>query len=122
MAFNAPNGIGTIDTAFTSRLNVIRLIGDVLTELDVLRAGFDRGTATRTRLDNLRDEIDTVERKLVRTCIEENTTNFRESGAALKAVNINVRQTIKDVDKVAETLEALVKFLEAAQNIADLAP
>jgi hypothetical protein len=64
------------------QLDVIRLIGDVLTELDVLRADFDRGTANRTRLDNLRDDIDAFERKVVRTSIEENTTNFRESTAA----------------------------------------
>ncbi|MGZ8880375.1 MAG: hypothetical protein ACXW1N_08690 [Halobacteriota archaeon] len=110
------------NTASMSRLDVIGLVGDVLTELDLLRSKFDRGTGRRDELDDYRHQIDAVQRKLVRSVIAENTGAFRERTVSLKAVNDDLRQTITEVDKVVETLQTLVTFLEAAQKVADLAP
>lgn len=122
MATSSETDPGATDINTMSRLDVIRLLGDVITDLDVLRANFDRGTQDRTRLDNLRDDLDTVQRKLVRVVISDNTKKFRDRSTALKIIDRDLSQTIADVDKVADTLTTLVKFLEAAQKIAELAP
>ena len=49
----------------SSRLELIQLIGDVVTEVDVLRSDFRRETKTRKQLDNIRDELDTAKRILI---------------------------------------------------------
>src|SRR5215831_9378010 len=108
-------------TIASSRLELIRLIGDVITEVDVLRSDFRRETKTRKNLDNIRDELDTAQRILVRNVINENTKQFREVTTELKEINEELRETIDDVDKVAETLETLVQFVGVVQKIAELA-
>lgn len=108
-------------TIASSRLELIRLIGDVITEVDVLRSDFRRETKTRKQLDNIRDELDTAQRILVRNVINENTKQFKEVTTELKEVNEELRETIDDVEKVAETLETLIKFVGVVQKIAELA-
>jgi len=108
-------------TIASSRLELIRLIGDVITEVDVLRSDFRRETKTRKQLDNIRDELDTAQRILVRNVINENTKQFKEVTTELKEVNEALRETIDDVEKVAETLETLIKFVGVVQKIAELA-
>ncbi len=110
------------DSKSMTRLELIRLIGDVLTEVDVVRANFMRETATRKRLDNIRDALDTYQRKLVRSVIKDNTKPFKDLTMSLKEVNENLRQTIESVDKIAQTLEELVKFVGVVQKIAELFP
>jgi len=110
------------DSKPMTRLELIRLIGDVLTEVDVVRANFMRETATRKRLDNIRDALDTYQRKLVRSVIKDNTKSFKELTMSLKKVNESLRQTIEAVDKIAQTLEDLVKFVGVVQKIAELMP
>jgi DNA anti-recombination protein RmuC len=105
-----------------TRLELIRIIGDVITEVDVLRSNFKRQTKSRKSLDNIRDELDTSQRKLVRNVIKDNTKQFIELTKSLKEVNEGLRQTIEDVDQVAQTLETLVKFVSVVQKIAELMP
>lgn len=110
------------DTESMTRLELIRSVGDVITEVDVLRADFKRETRTRKSLDNIRDELDTAQRKLVRNVINDNTKQFKEATTSLKEVNADLRESIDDVDRVAETLETLVKFVGVVQKIAEMIP
>lgn len=105
-----------------SRLELIRLIGDVITEIDVLRSNFTRASKNRNKLDNIRDELDTTQRKLVRNVISENSKLFIESTNSLKSVNENLLKTIDDLDQITLTLETLVDFVNAAEKIAELIP
>jgi|WetSurMetagenome_2_1015567.scaffolds.fasta_scaffold93382_2 hypothetical protein len=112
----------TTNSKPVTRLELIRLIGDVITEVDVLRSHFDREDSNRKRLDNIRDGLDTYQRKLVRSVIKENTAEFIELTASLKEVNGRLCQTIEDVNKIAMTLELLVIFVGVVQKIAELIP
>jgi chromosome segregation ATPase len=116
-----PNKNATPENPMTL-LELIELIGDVLTEIDVLSVHFKRGTEDRIKLDDLRDELDGYQRKLVRKAIKDNTAEFKKHTASLKAVNEDLKKTIDKVDKIATTLETLVKFVAAVQKIAELAP
>lgn len=104
-----------------NRAELIRLIGDVITDVDVLRSDFSRGTKSRIRLDDMRDKLDTFQRQLVRNVIKDNTKGFAELTKSLGEINNELRQTIDDVDKIAETLEALVRLVGVVQKIAELA-
>ena len=103
-----------------TRLELIRLIGDVIIEVDVLRSDFPRHTEERNRLDDLRDDLDNSQRRLVRKVIDENTPRFKKLTASLKKVNTELRQTINEVSKIAETLQSLIKFVGAVQKIVEL--
>lgn len=110
------------ETKPMTRLELIRLIGDVITEVDVLRSNFERETENRKSLDNIRDELDTYQRKLVRSMMQTNTDSFQELTTSLKEVSANLRQTIEDVEKTAKSLETLVQFVGVVQKLAELIP
>ena len=105
-----------------TRPELIRLIGDVLTEVDVLRSNFDRETEERKNLDNIRDALDTYQRKIVRNVINDNTAKFKEHATTKKKINEDLRQTIEDINKIAKTLETLVEFVKVVQKAAELMP
>ena len=98
----------------SSRLELIRLIGDVITEVDVLRSDFRRETKTRKNLDNIRDELDTAQRILVRNVINENTKQFKEAGAHLEKALVMREQTVPEFHPcMADTLTNLGKVFLA---------
>lgn len=105
-----------------TRHELIRLIGDVLTQIDVLSSHFDPGTEDRERFDEQRDKLDAAQRTLVRNAINENTKEFKDLSASLKNVNEALSQTSGDIDKVATTFETLVNFVSVIQKIAELVP
>jgi uncharacterized protein Yka (UPF0111/DUF47 family) len=105
-----------------TRLELIRLIGDVITEVDVLRSNFDREVKNRKKLDNIRDELDTYQRKIVRIIINDNTNKFIALSGSLNDINEKLMETIDKLDKIAQTLETLVKFVGVIQKIAELVP
>jgi len=105
-----------------TKSELIRLIGNVIIEVDVLRSGFSRGTIKRNALDNHRDDLDASQRKLVRNVIGDSTSEFQNLTASLSEVNTELRQTINEVNKIAATLESLVKFIGVVQKIIELIP
>jgi hypothetical protein len=105
-----------------TKSELIRLIGNVIVEVDVLRSDFPRGSVRRNALDNHRDDLDDSQRKLVRSVIDDNTQEFHNLTASLSVTNTELDRTIGDVNKIAETLESLVKFIGTVQKIIELAP
>jgi hypothetical protein len=103
------------------RSDLIRFLGDVITEVDVLRSEFSRGTKKRIELDDLRDQLDMFQRQFVRNVIKDNTQKFADLTESLTDINRNLRKTIDEVDKVADTLETLVQLVGVVQKIAELA-
>jgi len=100
----------------------IRVIGDVIVSVDVLRSGLNRDTPERKKLDDLRDSLDTAQRKLVRNGIDNRTAAFARQITSLKAKNNTLKTTIDDVTQVAHTLETLVAFVNVVQKIVALTP
>ena len=105
-----------------SSVDLIRVIGDVIMTVDVRRSGLDRGTPDRKKLDDLRDSLDTAQRKLVRNGIDNQTAAFKKHTKALTAQNNTLKTTIGDIAKVAQTLETLVAFVNVVQKIVALIP
>ncbi|NTW83547.1 MAG: hypothetical protein HGB36_09315 [Chlorobiaceae bacterium] len=100
---------------------LIKIIGNIIVSVDVIRSGLDRNTPERVRLDNDRDDLDTFQRKIVRSVIDDNTAEFRKYTASLKEADAELAKTINDIKKLAETLAALNRFVTAAGKIAALA-
>jgi hypothetical protein len=101
-------------------IDLIRRIGDIVVSVDVLRSRFDRNTPNRKKLDDLRDELDVLQRKLVRNGIENATPEFARLTASLATRNTALKTTIDDVAKVAETLQSLVRIVNIIERIVAL--
>jgi deoxyribose-phosphate aldolase len=105
-----------------TQLELIRVIGDMITIVDVLRSNFGREDSNRKMLDNIRDELDTFQRKLVRNGINDTTQQFQACSESLKKINADVKKTSDDINQAAATLENLVKFVEVIQQIINVKP
>jgi len=105
-----------------SRIDLIRTIGGIITDVDVLRSKLPRSAEERLRLDNIRDQLDASQRQLVRSVIKENTPQFRRLGDSLTEVNIELQRTVSDANRSAETLATLVKAVGVVDKIVALIP
>ena len=103
-----------------TRLDLIRLIGNVITELDVLSSDSEPGSADQKNLDNFRSKLDAFQLILVRKMFEDNTIEFKNLTSSLKEINEELQQTIDDIQNVAKTLEMLTKFVGVIQEIVKL--
>ncbi|NTV98474.1 MAG: hypothetical protein HGA70_04860 [Chlorobiaceae bacterium] len=99
---------------------LIKTIGNVIVKIDVTRSSLDRNTPQRVHLDNDRDELDTFQRKIVRSVIDENSVEFKKHTAALKEADKELGRTMDDLKRLVETLANLDKFIAAVGKIAVL--
>jgi ABC-type transporter Mla subunit MlaD len=104
-----------------TRLELIQLIGDALTQLDVLRGSLLPGEPNRTLLDQLRDELDTQQLKLAQNEFDDNTAAFVDATAKLVAINKDMNQTLKSIDKLVTTIDNLKRFVGAVNDIVGIA-
>ena len=100
--------------------DVIRQLGKSIYEVDVLRSELDRDTPERKRLDNIRDDLDGAQRKLVRGRLAGSTHEFQQRAVSLRTESKKVLKAIKDVEELAKTLQALVKLVAAAQKLVEI--
>ena len=100
-----------------TRLELIKLIGDVLTKLDVLRGSLLPDAPDRLDLDRLRRQLDRKQLQLVQNQFDENTQKFQNAIERLEAVNKELKKTINDVEKVAATIANLKRFVKAVDEI-----
>jgi hypothetical protein len=100
-----------------NRLDVIKAVGDVITQVDVLRGSLSSASNIRRHLDLLRHDLDGRQQALTRSTIVSNTAKFQKGVAQLKEVNKTLKQTIKDVKRIEETLKALTDLVGALDLI-----
>jgi hypothetical protein len=96
---------------------LIRIIGNVIIEVDIYRSMFGRETDERKLLDDIRDELDKDQRKLVRNGIDADTERFKEHTESLKQVNKELCRTNKEMEKTAQQLETIAKFVDVVRKI-----
>jgi methyl-accepting chemotaxis protein len=110
------NGRKGADEKMT-RLEVIKLIGDVLTRIDVLRGSLSPDDPDRKELDSIRKDLDRKQLQLSKNQFDDNTQAFIKATGQLEAINDDLKQTIKSINKVAETLANLKRFVAAVDGI-----
>jgi len=100
-----------------TRLELIKLIGDVLTRIDVLRGSLSPGEPNRIALDGIRKDLDASQLQLSKNQFDDNTQAFIKATAELDAINADLQETIKSINKVAETLTNLKRLVAAVDGI-----
>lgn len=99
-----------------TRLDIIRMIGDVLTEIDVTVGSLMPGDPAVTRLQDLRRLLDARQLMLSREIVNENTVRFRKAADQLRAVNDEIGGTIRRVENMTKVIEHVTRFLDAVTS------
>jgi ABC-type transporter Mla subunit MlaD len=104
-----------------TRLDVIQLLGDLLTQLDVARGSLLPSDGRRPVLDALRDALDGRQATLVKLQLRENTAKYKKVTADLAAVNGEIQATIDDIEKFVGTVDAIGRLLVVVDELTKLA-
>ena len=103
-------------------VKLIRKIGNVIVKLDEARSTLNRETPERKKLDDLRDCLDIYQRNLVRNGTRATTDGLNKHLSSLSQINKEIEGSIQDVNRIADTLNNLVKFMEVLDKLVDLVP
>ena len=104
-----------------TRLELINLIGDVLTNLDVLRGSLPANTPDRIALDDLRLLLDDRQRKLAQREFDDNTDAVRRASGKIETVNGDLQVTIRDVAHLKETITNVKRFIRVTDELMKVA-
>ncbi len=100
-----------------TRLDVIKMIGDVITDIDVARGSLLPDDPNRHQLDDLRILLDDRQRKLSKAAFDDTTQQFQDSAQKLQAVNDQIRGSIQQVNKIVTLLSNIKTFLDAVTSL-----
>ena len=94
-----------------TQLDLIRMIGDALTDIDVLVGSLVPGDPDLTTLQDLRRLLDARQLILSREVFDANTERFQLAAAELNAVNEEIRDSIQQIDNMIEVIENVTRLL-----------
>lgn len=97
-------------------IDVVRMIGDALTELDVAVGSMAPADPNLVPLQDIRRLLDARQLSLSRQAFDENTTKFKKAAAALSAVNDEIGQSLQRIDDTARLVENATRFLDAVSG------
>jgi len=100
-----------------NRLDVIKMIGDVITDIDIARGSLLPDDPNRHQLDDLRVLLDDRQRKLSKTAFDDTTKQFQDATQKLKTVNDQIKGSIQHVDKIVTVLANIKSFLDAVTSL-----
>jgi acyl-CoA reductase-like NAD-dependent aldehyde dehydrogenase len=98
-------------------LESIKAVGDILTELDVLMGSLLPSDARQRDLRDLRLLLDDRQRELARQIFDENSVKFQQAAEELQAVNNQIRGSIRQIDKLNQTIQNVTRFLNAVTGL-----
>ena len=99
-----------------TKLEIIRMIGDALTEIDVTVGSLQPGDRNMVDLQDLRRLLDARQLTLSRQVFDENTTRFQDAAARLAAVNREISGTIRRIDDMVAVIRNVTRLLDAVTS------
>jgi|SRR5579859_5445600 len=100
-----------------NRLDIIKMLGDVITEIDVARGSLLPDDPNRHRLDDLRVLLDDRQRKLSKATFDDGTQQFQDAAQKLKAVNDQIKGSIQQVNQIVTVLTNIGTFLDEVTSL-----
>ena len=100
-----------------SRLDVIEMIGDFITEIDIARGSLMPDDPHRHQLDDQRLLLDERQRKLSQSVFDANTAQFQDAAKKLSAVNDQVSDSIRHVENIQVVLSNITRFFNAVTGL-----
>ncbi len=104
-----------------TKVDCIILLGDVILQLDTQRGSLSPGTPRRKKIDEIRRILNDKQLELADLAFDESTAAYMEITEKLGEINKGIKDTIDDVNKVAETFAALATLVTAIDGLFMLA-
>ena len=101
--------------------DVLRSIGNVLTEMDLLMGSPDLNDSDFKQVRKLRRDLDRLQGNIVAEQFRENTKKFQDAAERLEKVNTDVEETIADVEQVSATIGSVTTLISAAERVLSIA-
>jgi uncharacterized membrane-anchored protein YhcB (DUF1043 family) len=100
-----------------SQLEIVQLIGTILTKLDMLLASPDlpQSSADWQLLYALRKRLDDQQRELVKDIFNQDTEEFKDLTQQLQTANKALQQVINDISKIA----TIIGYVSSIAAVAD---
>jgi len=99
-----------------TQLDIIRMIGDRLTEIDVKIGSMMPNDPDQIKLQDLRRLLDSRQLILSRQVFDSNTKAFQKAATELAAVNAKIQGTIDEIDNMQRVLRNVTRFLNAVTS------
>lgn len=102
--------------------DVIKLVGDVLTDIDVLLQSPELPVSSPEwqQLWALRKHLDDEQRELVTSQIEQNTAEYTAITTNLSAANQQLTATLNDITKIGSTIQTVSTIASLADGLLKL--
>jgi hypothetical protein len=100
-----------------TKLELIHMIGDILTNLDVVIGSLLPSDPRHRQLLDLRLLLDDRQRALSRQAFIENSETFQRAAQDLAAINDEIRRTVRKVEQLNATLENVTRFLNSLTSL-----
>jgi hypothetical protein len=104
-----------------TKIERITLLGDIIVQLDIQRGSLSPGTPRRKKLDEIRGILNEKQLELADLVFDEGTTAYKAATDKLTTLDKDIRNTINDINKVAETFAALASLVTAIDELLMLA-
>ena len=99
------------------QIDAVEMIGNQLTQIDMAIARLSPSDPHVGELTTLRRNLDQQQQQLVKMAFDDNTAQFQEAAAALKAVNDEIAVDIQKIDRIAMVIDGVTRFLVSATNL-----
>lgn len=100
-----------------TKLELIRLIGDVLTEIDTRIGDLLPSDPRQRELQDLRLLLDDRQRQLSGKVFDDNTQAFQAAVEQLQGINKDIKRTIADIKNLQDTISNVNRFLVSLTSL-----
>ena len=100
-----------------TKLELIRLLGDVLTEIDTAIGDLLPSDPRQRQLEDLRLLLDDRQRRLSSKVFDDNTSGFQSATDRLNDISAKIKATIADVNKLQDTIASINSFLGSVTSL-----
>jgi hypothetical protein len=107
-----------------SKVEVVRQIGDVLTQIDTILSApdFSPGTPAWQQLFALRKHLDDQQRELVEEVIDDNTQQFEALANQLGEAADSVGRVAADISKIGQILDRVSLISSLVDKVLSFVP
>lgn len=100
-----------------SKPDLIHIIGDVITKIDVARGSLPKESPERKELDSWRLRLDAKQQVLTDAAFDEGTAAYQSASVNIDGIAKGIKKTIEDVNKTKQTFEDLARLASAVDEL-----
>src|SRR3954447_13668530 len=100
-----------------SKLDTIKMIGDVITRVDVMRGSLLPNDPQRHDLDNQRILLDDKQKRLSRAVFDDTTQAFTDGAAKLAVLNGQIQASLNQLNNLLNTLQLIESFTNSVTTL-----